>query len=820
MADTKVVIVEAGRTPSGKHMGAFRDIPSENLLAECYKWVIVKSGIDPNLIDEIIASNCYTKSSAPNVAHVAARLAGLPQKIPAWTPMQNCGSGTRAIIAAYQVISAGDAEIILVGGAENMSEVPRYEIRSRLGQKFGNIVLVDSLTEGLADSLAIDETTRTKALYWQIAENTIRKHKISREDQDRFAIRSHKNAYRATIEGLFRPRMVPILNRTTDETINTALIKNEQIAGGFPDLLGHLFQKDGGTVTPLNSSQVSDGAAALLVTTESCAKALGLQPLAEIIAYASVGGDPLFMGELPVLAIQETLAKAGLSAQDVDVVQLNEAFSGQTIACIKQLPFTEDQFNPLGGAIALGHPIGASGIMRTVDAITIFEHTDARYIMIAFCIGGGQGIAMLLKRADALPNKTAISKQKTLAIGTVGVVGSAGTMGHGIHVWLARQGIPSVMCEETPELAQVARQKFDERLDRYVLRGIISGAEADHQKSLVSSVSDLEGLKDCDLVIEAAPEKMELKKRIFRGLDREMKPNAVLATNSSSLSITELGAATGRPGQTIGIHFFNPAWRIPLVEINIGKETASEVADGIEQFVRERLQKTPVRVQDSPGFYVNRALAPLLLEGVYGISRTDTDPKAIDECMKQFGWPATGCFWLLDMLGFPLVREVLDVLHGGFGERMANPRLMDTMVAEGRKGENWGAGFYDYSPQQKIKSLDEILRANFPDRIKGDPEKIFRLMMYQFVNESVRCLEEGIISLNDIGTASCLGIGFPLAKENPLKWADEEGLEKIVATLDAMREETKDPRYEVSFMLREHAKNGKTFFSSLQSIVW
>src|SRR3989338_460594 len=817
MALEKIVIVEAGRTPSGKHMGAFRDISAENLLAECYKWIIAKSNINPNLIDEIIASNCYTKSSAPNIAHVAARIAGLPSQIPAWTPMNNCGSGTKAIISAYQAIRVGDYKIILVGGTENMSEVPRYETKSRLGPKFGNIVLVDSLTEGLADSLALDEITGTKALYWQIAENSIRKHKISRKNQDEWAVISHQRAHRATNEGLFRPRMIPINNHMADETINTALIQNPQLASGFSDLLGHLFQKDGGTVTPANSSQISDGAGALIVMLESRARTLGLNPLAEIVAYASVGGDPLFMGELPVKAILKTLEKAGLTAKDVDFLQLNEAFSGQTLACIKQLPFTEDQVNPNGGAIALGHPLGASGIMRTVDSITILENTDARYVMTAFCIGGGQGIALLLKRPETLIKRKPASER---IISEVGIIGGAGTMGHGISIWLARQGIPVTMLEGTPELSVKARQLLDERIDGYVERGIIAKAEADHQKSLVVSSHDMESLKDCDLVMEAAPENMKLKKKIFRELDKIMKPGAILASNTSSLSITDLGAETGRPDKIIGVHWFNPPWKMKLVEIVVGKETSEETYKRVRRFVQEQSQKTPIHVKDSPGFYVNRALAALLLEGVNNLMRYRFDIKALDTRMKETGWPATGCFWLLDWLGLPLVKDVLLVLEKAFGQRMQTPKLLSCMTDEGRLGERWSAGFYDYGATAQHKSLEEILESNFPERPEGNLEKIYYLMLCQFVNESARCLEEGIISLADIGTGACLGIGFPFCLEHPFKWADTEGLPKIVKALSAAHDETGDPRYAISILLHENAKAGKNFFGSQDKLEW
>lgn len=808
------MIVEAGRTPSGAHMGSFRDVPSEKLLAECYKWVIKKSGVDPALIDEVIASNCWVKSSAPNVGHVAWRLANLPQEVPCSTIQQNCGSGTRAIITAAEKILAGGAEIVLVGGTENMSEVPHYVVGARSGRKLGNFTLVDALNEGLSDSLAIDEITKTKALYWQIAENSVKKWKITAENQNRYAVESHRRAYDATQKGIFHPRMIPILNRTVDETIRAKI--SEQFAGVYP-LLEKIFHKEGGTITPFNSSPICDGAGALLVMSESRAKALGLQPLAEIVAYASVGGDPYFMGELPVLAIQKTLTKAGLTAKNIDFLQLNEAFGGQTLACLKQLPFSEEQVNPLGGAIALGHPIGASGIARTVDSITIFENTDAKYIMVAFCIGGGQGIAMLLKRPEML---SIAPRKRTRLIGTVGILGSNGTMGNGIHIWLARQGVPSVRYENTPELTESARKKFEEQIDSYAERGKISASEASNQKSLVNSASSLKDLADCDLIIEAIPENMDLKKEIFRELDRIAKPDAILASNTSSLSITELGAVTKRPNQVVGVHFFNPPKSMRLVEINIGKETSPEIVSSVEQFIRERIQKDPIFVKDSPGFYVNRALAALLLEGVYGISRTEAEPKAIDECMKKFGWPDTGCFWLLDWLGLPLVQDVLSVLYKEFGIRMAIPHLISIMNAEGRKGEKWGAGFYDYGSRENLKSLNEILNIHFPDRAYADPEKIFKLMMYQFVGESVRCLEEGIISLDDIGTGARFGIGFPYERENPLKWADEEGLGKIVEIMDAVRQETGDSRYDAPQMLREYAESGKTFFSSLESLVW
>ncbi len=422
----RMAIISGIRTPVGAFGGGLKDVSAEQLLALCFKNVLETTKINPSTIDEVVAGNICSPSDAPNIARVAALLAGIPDEVPARTVQRNCASGIEAITSAYQAWKAGDGEIFLVGGTENMSQVPYLVKGARFGMKMQHGYFTDALWEGLVDATI-------GKIMGETAENVAVKYNISRGDQDEFAARSHQKAFRAKREGKFKSQILPITVQTRtvindkvlasekivagDEGINPGLTK--QKAGLFPAIfLDENILKpnnpkaklegdkivvetrvtDKGTVTPKNSCPISDGAAAMLLIPECKAMQLGLTPDAYIVSYAYAGCDPALMGEGPIHAVPKALDKANLAIDNIDFVELNEAFASQSIACQKELKIPDEKLNVWGGAIALGHPVGATGAYLTVKAIHILKDTQKRYAAITMCIGGGQGGCLIIER--------------------------------------------------------------------------------------------------------------------------------------------------------------------------------------------------------------------------------------------------------------------------------------------------------------------------------------------------------------------------------------------------------------------------------------
>ncbi len=432
----RMVIIEGIRTAIGKFGGALKNVPAEYLLAYCFRHVVKKSGIDPVQIDEVVAGNiCQPKG---NIARVAALHAKVPFSVPARTVSRNCASGIEAITSACQAAAAGDGDIFLVGGTENMSQVPYIMKDARFGLKMQNHIITDALWEGLFDP-------NIKQMMGRTAENVVQKWGITREEQDEFAVRSHQKALDAQQEQKFDAQILPVKIQermrikgsvgsddkiipgsqiifSQDESPSDRLVKNPGSAANAPAIfmndnimdpvendINVSIDKTGtfviektyhfsGTVTPANSCPMSDGAAALLVMTEERAVALGLAPLSSIVSYAYTGCDPKLMGEGPIYAVPKALAKAGLKMDDVDFFELNEAFVAQSIACQRGLGIPEEKLNVWGGAIALGHPVGATGSALTVKAMHILKENQKRYAAITMCVGGGQGGCLIIER--------------------------------------------------------------------------------------------------------------------------------------------------------------------------------------------------------------------------------------------------------------------------------------------------------------------------------------------------------------------------------------------------------------------------------------
>jgi len=397
-----VVIVSPLRTPVGAHGGALRSLRAQDLAAIVFKAVLERTGIDSGILDEVILGNIGQPSDAANIGRVAALMAGVPIHVPGFTVQRNCASGMQAITSAYQAIQAGDGEIYLVGGTESMSNIPYILKGARWGYKLRHAELTDALWEGLTDPICGQIMGRT-------AENLAEKYNISRQEQDEYAVQSHKKAFMAQRMGKFNDEIVPVEVTkkvagqevakeviTQDETINPGL--TVQKAALYPAVF-----KEGGTVTPANACPISDGAAAMIVCTAEKAAQLGLKPTARIVAYAYAGVDPAYMGIGPAYAMPKALKRAGLKLEDIDVIELNEAFAAQVLAVAKEMQnqgFDWDwsKVNPNGGAIALGHPVGCTAAKLVATLTNELQRRKARYGIDTMCVGGGQGGCLILER--------------------------------------------------------------------------------------------------------------------------------------------------------------------------------------------------------------------------------------------------------------------------------------------------------------------------------------------------------------------------------------------------------------------------------------
>jgi acetyl-CoA C-acetyltransferase len=387
------VIVEAVRTPVGSFNGALSGIPASELGARVIRALMERSGVSPELVGEVILGQVLQAASGQNPARQAALAAGIPVSVPAMTINKVCGSGLKAVHLAWQAVRCGDAEVVIAGGQENMSMAPHVLPGSRTGKKMGGWELVDTMiTDGLWCAFNNCHMGNT-------AENVAQQFEIGRTDQDAFAAESQQRAERAQKAGVFRDEIVPveIPQRKGDPIVFDA--DEFPRHGTTAEILSSLrpaFMKEG-TVTPGNASGINDGAAVVMVMGESRASALGLKPLARIVSFAATGVDPAIMGTGPIPATTRCLEKAGWKPSDLDLVEANEAFAAQAIAVNRSLGWDLSKVNISGGAIALGHPIGASGARVLVTLLHGMKRTGARKGLATLCIGGGQGVAMAVE---------------------------------------------------------------------------------------------------------------------------------------------------------------------------------------------------------------------------------------------------------------------------------------------------------------------------------------------------------------------------------------------------------------------------------------
>ncbi len=391
----RAVIVSGTRTAIGSFGGSLREVSAVELARHVMEEAVRRAGLAKDQIEEVIFGNVLQAGLGQNPARQAAVRAGIPSSVPAYTVNQVCGSGLKAVALAAQAIACGDAEVVVAGGTESMSQAPFLLKSARWGHRLGNAeildaMLSDGLTCALSDGVHMGVT----------AENIVERYGISREDQDNFALESQRRAQAAMEACRFGEEIVPVpLPATKGEP---AVFARDEFPrfGTTYELLARLkpaFKKDG-TVTAGNASGINDGAAALVVMSEGQAEARGIEPLAAIRAYAVAGVDPRLMGMGPVPAIQRVLAKAGLRLQEIELVELNEAFAAQSLAVMRELGLDPAITNVNGGAIALGHPIGASGARILVTLLYEMRRRNAHLGLAALCIGGGQGIAMVVER--------------------------------------------------------------------------------------------------------------------------------------------------------------------------------------------------------------------------------------------------------------------------------------------------------------------------------------------------------------------------------------------------------------------------------------
>lgn len=388
------VIVSGARTAIGSFGGALAEVPATELGRVVIDSALQRAGIDRSDIDEVIMGNVLQAGEGMNPARQAAIAAGIPDSVPSFTVNKVCGSGLKAVALAAQAIGAGDADLIVAGGMESMSCAPYLLKKARWGYRLGSDEIVDSmLSEGLKCAMASCHMGVT-------AENVAAESSITREAQDGFAAESQRRAQAAISGGRFDQEIVPVMIAQKKGEPIAFKVDEYPRAGTTSETLARLkpaFQKEG-TVTAGNASGINDGAAAVVVASEERARLMELAPLAKIVSYASGGVDPRVMGMGPLPAIELALEKAGLELKDIDLFELNEAFAAQSLAVVSKLGIDTSRVNVNGGAIALGHPIGASGARVLVTLLHEMKRREVRRGLAALCIGGGQGIAMIVER--------------------------------------------------------------------------------------------------------------------------------------------------------------------------------------------------------------------------------------------------------------------------------------------------------------------------------------------------------------------------------------------------------------------------------------
>lgn len=391
-----IVIASAVRTAGGSFGGSFKMISAVELGALILPEAVRRAGIESSEVDEVVYGTGWQAGLGPNIGRLATVKGGLPVEVPAFTVNKRCGSSLRATSLAVQLIKAGDAQVVLVGGSENSSQVPYIAQGARWGNRMGDGKLIDILhKDGFMCPLA-------GHLMGNTAETLVEKYAISREEQDEWAVGSQAKAVQAGREGKFKDEILPveIPARKGDPIVfDSEEIPRDGVTASTLSKLKPVFKKDG-TVTAGNSCALCDAAAALVVMTKEKADQLGVKPLARIVSYAHAGVDPAVMGIGPVPAVHKALDKARLTLADIDIIELNEAFAAQILAVERELKWDREKVNVHGGAIALGHPVGATGAKILTTLLYALKDRNKNLGLVSLCIGGGQGVAIVLERMN------------------------------------------------------------------------------------------------------------------------------------------------------------------------------------------------------------------------------------------------------------------------------------------------------------------------------------------------------------------------------------------------------------------------------------
>jgi acetyl-CoA C-acetyltransferase len=393
MSTREVVVVSGARTAIGGYGGSLKDMAPTKLGAIAIKEAVARAGIDPASVGHVVmGSVIHGEAKDMYLSRVAAIDAGLPVGTPCLTVNRLCGSGLQAIVSAAQHILLGDVDTVVGGGAESMSRAAYFLPAGRWGQRMGDGAVVDAMSGALHDPFGNGHMGVT-------AENIAAKFGFTREEQDAFALESHKRAGNALAQGFFKDQIVPVEIKSRKGTENFILDEHVRKDVKIEDLqkLKAVFKKDG-TVTAGNASGINDAGAAIVMVEGKYAEKQNLKPLARLVAYSHAGVEPHLMGLGPIPAVKRVFEKSRLKPTDMDVIESNEAFASQAMAVTKDLGLDPAKVNPNGGAVALGHPIGATGAILTVKAIYELQRTQKRYALVTMCIGGGQGIAAIFER--------------------------------------------------------------------------------------------------------------------------------------------------------------------------------------------------------------------------------------------------------------------------------------------------------------------------------------------------------------------------------------------------------------------------------------
>jgi acetyl-CoA C-acetyltransferase len=389
----RAVIVEGARTPVGKFLGAFSEVPAVDLGIHAVKSALSRAAVDPTDVDELVFGHARQAGNGPNPARQVAYRSGLGEDKPAFTVNMACGSGTKAIQVAAEQIMLGNSSLVVAGGQENMTRTPFLMDRMRFGYRMGDATVYDGMNrDGFLDPLC-------GLIMGETAENLARRYEIPREEQDEFALRSQQKADASWDRRAREIEPIEVRGRNGSVVVERDEHPRPETTLEGLAKLKPVFDQETGTITAGNSSGITDGAAALVLMSESRARAEGREPLARIIGYASAGVDPAYMGIGVVPATRKVLEKTGLSLQDFEVVELNEAFAAQVLACDRELKFDHDRLNPNGGAIALGHPIGMTGARIALSCAYEMREKGYSLGLATLCISGGMGMAIALERA-------------------------------------------------------------------------------------------------------------------------------------------------------------------------------------------------------------------------------------------------------------------------------------------------------------------------------------------------------------------------------------------------------------------------------------